>query len=233
MLKERSDWYPTTEAGKREMFQAIFANIDDVDQTLKMDATIAARLKAIAEMYLAYDGNLNLNRAALKALEEGFETIQTGNPQIDPMPVAPKYHALALPAGDFVGIEKEMRDIRRYMKGLPTWTTNMGDVLKMNGREAAGRNENEMSPAVKIKQIEGVKIYVLTKKEGMDGIEYQWRIAGDGEWQLLKNSGESDDFLEISIEAGTARKIEIRAHFLKKFKQIGVWSPTYNLRVGA
>lgn len=231
-MNESSDWYPNTDAGKYDMFTAIFNNIDDVDITLKMEKIIKDRLKEIAEVYLAYDENLKLNRAALEAQSTGFQTIQKGKKGKDAMPTTAKYHPLVIPAGDFVGMETEVREIRRYMKGLFTWTENMGDILKMNGKPATGRNENEMSPTVKIKQIEGVKLYVNTKKEGFQGVEYQWRVAGSGEWKLLKNSGTADDILEIPIAEGTAQKIELRAIFLKKFKQTGIWSPTYNLTVG-
>ncbi len=231
-MQENSDWYPQTNAEKHDMFTAIFTNIDEVDLTLKMEKVHKDRLKQIAEMYLAYDENLKLNRAALKAQETGFQTIQTGEKGADPMPALPKYHLLTLPEGDFVGMETEIRDLRRYMKGLFTWTDNMGDILKMNGKASTARNEDEMFPNVNIKQIEGLKIYTNAKKEGMDGIEYQWRIAGASVWQPLMNSGEADTILEIPIETGKAEKIELRAIFLRKFKRVGKWSPTYNATVG-
>lgn len=232
-MTNSNDWYPRTEAGKREMFTAIFVNIDDVDVTLQMEPAHKDRLKNIAKMYLAFDENLQLNRAALKGEETGFQTIQDGEKGVDPMPAPPKFHALVIPAGDFVGMETEVRDLRRYMKGLFTWTENMGDVLKMNGKETTGKNPDEMSPSIEIKQIEGVKIYTHTRKEGMDGAEFQWRVAGATLWQPLTNSGEAETILEIPIEEGTAHKIELRAIFLKKLKRVGIWSPTYNATVGA
>lgn len=231
-MTESTDWYPRTLEGEREMYQAIFANFDDVNIKLKASDEVATRIKAIAQIFLAYDENLRLNEAAVEALSKAFKAIRTGKKGVDSMPLTPTFHDLVIPAGDFVGIETEMREIRRYLKGLFTWTDNMGDILKMNGKEATTRNENEMSPSVKIKQVVDVSIYVSTKKEGMDGVEYQWRIAGTEDWKFLKNSGETDDILEIPLAEGSAQKIELRAHFLKKFKRVGIWSPTYNLIIG-
>ena len=231
-MTQNSDWYPTTLEGEREMYSAILANLDEVDTTLKMEAAKKTRLLEMAQAFVAYDENLTLNRAAVKSLGTGFKTLMDGKKGSDPMPEPPKYHELTLPAGDFVGMENEMREMRRYMTGLFTWTENMGDVLKLNGRETDAPNLNELSPDVKIKQVEGRNVYVSTKKEGMDGTEYQWRIAGETIWQPLMNSGEADAILEIPIAPGEAKKIELRAIFLRKFKRVGIWSPTYNASVG-
>src|SRR5215204_4899326 len=102
----------------------------------------------------------------------------------------------------------------------------------MNGKETDAPNLNELSPDVKIKQVEGRNVYVTAKKEGMDGIEYQWRVAGESVWQPLTNSGEADAILEIPIAEGEAKKIELRAIYLRKFRRVGIWSPTYNASVG-
>lgn len=230
-MAENTDWYPRTLEGEREMYSAISANLEEVDTTLKMDAAKKTRLLAMAQAFVAYDENLTLNRAAVKSLGTGFKTMMDGKKGSDPMPELPKYHELTLPAGDFVGMENEMREMRRYMTGLFTWTENMGDVLKMNGKETDAPNLNELSPDVKIRQVEGRNVYVNTKKEGMDGIEYQWRVADESVWQPLMNSGEADAILEIPIAAGEAKKIELRAIFLRKFKRVGIWSPTYNASV--
>ena len=37
-MTEKEDWYPTTQEGEREMYAAITANIDDVDEKLGMEA---------------------------------------------------------------------------------------------------------------------------------------------------------------------------------------------------
>ena len=230
-MANNSDWYPDSLEGEREMYSAILANLDEVDTTLKMEAAKKTRLLEMAQAFVAYDENLTLNRAAVKSLGTGFNTLMNGEKGSDPMPEPPKYHELTLPAGDFVGMENEMREMRRYMTGLFTWTENMGDVLKMNGKETNAPNLGELSPDVKIKQVEGRNVYVTTKKEGMDGTEYQWRVAGENLWQPLVNSGDAETVLEIPVETNKASKIEIRAIFLRKFRRVGVWSATYTISV--
>lgn len=232
-MAKAEDWYPNTQAGENEMYEAILANIEDVDATLQMQPDKKTRLMEMAQVFIEFYEKMQLNRAAVKSLGTAFSTVMKGKKGEDPMPALPEFHKLALIAGDFVGMESEMREMRRYMTGLFTWTESMGDVLKMNGIEHESRNPDEMSPSLNLSDVQGNAIRVRTRKEGMDGIEYQWRVAGASVWQPLTNSGEAETVLEIPIEAGTAQKIEIRAIFLKKFKRVGNWSPTYNAAVGS
>lgn len=226
------DWYPTTQAGEREMYAAIAANLDDVDVDLQMDAAKKTRLLAMANLFIAFYDNMLLNRAAVKGMNTDFHTIMTGNPSVDPMPTAADFQPLVMPAGNFVGMVAELRDIRRYMTGLFTWKASMGDVLKLNGIEGETDNPDTMSPSLKITQVAGSAVHTSARKNGMDGIEYQYRTTDSDVWQPLVSSGEADTILEIPVPAGEAQKIEIRAIYLKKFKRVGVWSPIYTVAVG-
>ena len=186
----------------------------------------------MAQVFVEFYDNLLLNRAAEKSLGTAFSSVMHGKKGEDPMPALPVFHNLTLPVGDFVGMESEMREMRRYMKGLFTWTESMGDVLKMNGKESGAKTPlNEMIPALKLSDPEENKIISRVKKNGMDGVEYQWRIAGEQVFQPLIKSGESETVLEIPIQAGTTHKIEIRAIYILKFRRVGNWSPTYNTAV--
>jgi hypothetical protein len=231
-MADRDDWYPNTQAGEREMYAAILANIDEVDKTLNMEADTKLRLKNVAQVFIGFYDNLLLNRAAGKSLGTAFSTVMHGKKGTDPMPALPLFHNLTLPVGDFVGLETEMREIRRYMIGLFTWTDSMGDVLKMNGSKSENQLQpGEMSPALRLSDAEVNKITSRAKKQGMDGIEYQWRVAGEEIWQPLIISGEAETILEIPVSSGAAYKIEIRAIFVQKFRRVGNWSPTYNATV--
>lgn len=225
------DWYPNTNEGEREMFGAIFDNIDEVDETLQMEPDKKTRLKAMAQCFNAYYDNLSHNRAAVKAEGTGFTTLMKGKKGIDPMPAKTDFNELTLPAGDFVGMEAEMRDMRGYMKGLFTWSENMGDILRINGKSVKPPPPGEKSPTLDFGKIDGNLVPVRAKKEGEDGIEYQWRVAGENIFQPLVNSGDAETVLEIPVEAGKAIKVEIRAIFLRKFKRVGVWSSITTLSV--
>lgn len=231
-MAQDSDWYPTTQAGEREMYAAIAANLDEVDADLKMDAAKKKRLLEMANLFIAFYDNMLLNRAAVKGMNTDFHTIMTGNPSVDPMPTPTDFQPLTMPAGNFVGMVAELRDIRRYMTGLFTWKASMGDVLKLNGIAGETDNPDTMSPSLKITQVAGNEVHTSARKNGMDGIEYQYRAADSDVWQPLTNSGDADTILEIPIPAGEAQKIEIRAIYLKKFKRVGVWSPIYTVAVG-
>lgn len=230
-MAQDSDWYPTTQARENEMYKAIFANIDAVNATLGADVNTINRFKDIAGVFIDYYKNINLNEAAIKALNQGFKTVRKGKKGTDPMPVPPVFHPLVLPAGDFVGLVEEVRGIRRYLTGLMTWSNSMGDILRMNGRESTSKNPDEMSPSVEIGKIEDKTVTLTAPKEGTDATEYQWREAGEENWNPLIVSGERTTTIKIPTEKPAA-KIELRAHFQKKYKRTGNWSPTYNFAVG-
>lgn len=227
------DWFPSTRAEQNVMFGNFNAKIDNYKSVFNLDDQLLGKLHTICETFLEVYQKVEQNRAAGANLTAWQDQIFNGEPKGDPVPKAPTFVAINVPADAFIGIFEEFRDLVGFLKKNPNYTENIGLDLMIVATEAEQANAEDISPNLKLSLKNDVSVEIMFKKSDSDSIEIQYRKAGTENWLLADKATTSPatHTPQLTI-AGQAEKFEYRAIYLQKNQRTGSWSPIYSVTAG-
>ena len=122
------------------------------------------------------------------------------------------------------GIEERTRAIARQIKGDLEYSDADGQLLGIVGSSTTAPLNPSMAPDFTLRSLAGFDLEATFRKQGMDALKFQFRYKG-GTWQsagfLLNSPG---TFAVSPSTPGTAEQIEVRAIFMLKNDETGVYS---------
>ncbi|MBK9165214.1 MAG: hypothetical protein IPM21_15165 [Acidobacteria bacterium] len=145
-------------------------------------------------------------------------------------PAAPLFPAP--PAGSLtIGAVDQFIELRNRIVAAPGFNESIGFDLGLLGPEHRPKDEAEVFPELKFKVTNGGTINVTGSLQGTDAVRIE-KKAGDGEFTtaafLTITPG---DFQLTTTTPGAVERVALRAIFIRKNKDYGNFSPTYNVVV--
>jgi hypothetical protein len=231
-MKNR-DWFPSTRAEQNVMFVNFNAKIDNYKTVLGISTELIAKLHTICNTFIEVYQKVKQNRAADANMTSWQDKIFLGTPKGDPVPQAPTFVPINVPADASIGIFAEFREIVGFLKSNLSYTENIGLDLMIVATEGDQANAENISPDLKLSLKNDVSVEIVFKKLDFDSIEIQYRKAGTENWLLADKATTSPTMHTPQLTAaGQAEKFEYRGGYLQKNQRTGNWSPIYSVTVG-
>lgn len=231
-MKNR-DWFPSTRAEQNVMFVNFNAKINNYKTVFGLTDPLLAKLHTICDTFIEVYQKVEQNRAANSNLTSWQEKIFNGTPKGDPVPQAPTFVAITVPADAFIGIFAEFRELVGFLKSNPDYTENIGLDLMIVANDAEQANAENISPDLKLTLKNDVSVEIAFKKLDFDAIELQYRKAGAENWLPADKATTSPTMHTPQLTvAGQTEKFEYRGSYLQKNQRTGNWSPIYSVTVG-
>ncbi len=231
-MKNR-DWFPSTRAEQNVMFVNFNAKINNYKTVFGLTDPLLAKLHTICDTFIEVYQKVEQNRAANSNLTSWQEKIFNGTPKGDPVPQAPTFVAITVPADAFIGIFAEFRELVGFLKSNPDYTENIGLDLMIVANDAEQANAENISPDLKLTLKNDVSVEIAFKKLDFDAIEIQYRKAGAENWLPADKATTSPTTHTPQLTvAGQTEKFEYRGSYLQKNQRTGNWSPIYSVTVG-
>lgn len=230
MIAKR-DWLNKPLAELNVMFTNVNGKIDDYKTEYGLTDDWIARVKLICQTFTtAYTGVVQ-NRATATDMNKWFELLLKGEPQGSPAAAAPVFQTITLPAGAFIGLIDEFREMIRFFKANAAYTLADGENLMIVPQNEASRNVDEATPGLDISVNANGEVRVEYIKDEFSGLELQWRKINQAMWQLADKSTETA-IIFTPEDITPPEKIELRGVYLLKNNRVGNWSPVYSLTIG-
>lgn len=227
------DWMPSTRAGKNAMFTNFVAKIANYETTFGLTAGQMDAFRTICNSYIEIYDKTEQIRASNKDLTAWQRAIFIGEPRGNVAPNPPTFAPIIMPAGAFIGIYEEFRELVGYIKNHPAYTENIGHDLMIVGEDSNGDSLTDGSPELKLAAKNDTQVEIAFKKGEANAIEIQYRKAGTENWLLADKPTNSPILHSPQFTSpDQAEKFEYRAIFLAKNQRIGAWSPIYTITVG-
>lgn len=227
----RKDWLKKSLPELNVMFTNVNGKIDDYKTEYELTDDWIARIKLICQTFTTAYAGVVQNRATATDMNKWFELLLKGEPQGSKAAAAPEFQTIALPAGAFIGLIDEFREMIRFFKANAAYTLADGENLMIVPQNEASRNIDEAAPDLKIFGDVNGNVRVEYVKDEFSGLELQWRKVNQAMWQLADKSTET---VVIFTPEGITppEKIELRGVYLLKNRRVGNWSPVYSLTIG-
>ncbi|CAN5310289.1 hypothetical protein BH10ACI1_BH10ACI1_16480 [soil metagenome] len=159
--------------------------------------------------------------------------VRNGSP-LDPVSAYPADTIAALPFPTVpAGAETRYNERRRRYKSAKGYTKEIGIALGLE-KPAQARIQSELlTAAATLKDLGNYQAQGEFKKQGMNGMAFQWRVKGTEKWSNAINALQSPVVFGITEPAteGAAVQIEVRCRLLQGNTQVGNWSPIYLLTI--
>lgn len=221
-----ADYYPTNRDARAAWHANLAAVIGDFKTkygipTAIIDAIVADNLWM--QFWVAYRNSFD---ASSQQLTKYFNTIAGGSEQ----PEAPLAFDIAgpdtPPAEVPPGIEKRVRDLASFIKGnKAVYAEADGELLGIVPDEETKEAVDNMTASFTLTTQAEFKLKADFKKNGMDGIRFEYRYIG-GTWNpagvLLTSGGK---FTVPPSEPGVAQQVEIRGIYIQGNDDVGNFSP--------
>lgn len=232
-MVESIDWYPSTRAAQRVMYQNVEAKIDSYRGKYDLSGDFLTRVHACCLTFIEGFDKLEQNKATGKQLTGWFNNILTGEPAGDPAPPPPVFQIVNLPGGAFIGLETVFRELMGFFKANPVYDEADGEDLMIVATDQSGEASEDATPVLKLGVSSSNVVSIEWKKSGFDALELQYRKAGTEMWQAADKSTEKIiEFTAPLTTPGVPEKFEFRGVFLQKNVRVGEWSAIYVITVG-
>lgn len=222
----RKDWLKRPLPELDIMFANVKAKIGGYRVAYGLTTDWLDRVQLVCDTFIAAYTGVSQNRATEKDMNNWFDALLNGEPQGSPASAAPTFQTITLPAGAFIGLLDEFREMMRFFKANPAYTEADGENLMIVAPPSTGRNPADAEPALKASVDVNGEVRVEYTKEEFSGLELQWRKVGTDDWLLADKSTEK---VIVFKPAGikSPDKIELRGVYLLKNQRVGNWSPIY------
>ena len=232
----KSDYMPTDDNGKASTFVLLRDNIGQflatlgiaaADADIVQQAADASRFRAIVD----FCGNMQ-NAAQGWTAEKNYErdggdTAPTG--QI--VPALPAGFPAAVPAG----IVRRFRDLVKRLKAIKSYTFTIGQALGIEGSQQTGPDLSTIQPVITA-MLQGNAVNVGWGWGGnsafLDILEIQVD-RGDGKGWVFLTYDTTPNCTDTFPLPATPAKWKYRAIYRVGDAQVGVWSNTVEITVGA
>jgi len=230
-MTKKKDWLKRPLAELNVMFTNVNGKIDGYQIAYNLNDDWVDRIKLICQTFNTAYTNVVQNRATENEMNKWFDALLNGEPKGSPATAAPTFKPITLPAGAFIGLLDEFREMIRFFKANAAYNLADGENLMIVPPDEGSRNIAEAAPELKVSIDVNGDVSIEYLKEEFSGLELQWRKTGQQMWQFADKSTEKViTFTPSGITS--PEKIEVRGVYLWKNNRVGNWSPVYTLTVG-
>lgn len=227
----KKNWFPRTRSSQRAMFANIKDKVAGYETPLELKPAETARIILICETFLTVHDFVEQVRATAQGLTDWQNLIYDGEGDLkpgDPAPSAPVFQSVALPAGAFVGIFEEFKELVEDIKSSDGYTEAIGEDLMIVGEESAGQDLGELAATLKnIQPMTGYRISLDGSLQGMKMIRVEYRAKGANVPQTASFDKLPAVMTIYPKTAGEPETGHLRAFLLKNNEQVGQASPDY------
>jgi isopentenyldiphosphate isomerase len=215
------------------MFANVLAKIDNYKEPYGLTTEWIARVKLICETFLEAYEKMVQNRATNKQLSDWFDELWTSKTKGEPVPAAPVFQAVDLPVGAFGGLKESFREEIQFFKALKPYKRADGEDLMIVSEEGDEVDFSALVADLDVSVDVDMNVVIDYKIGDTDGLEAQYREAGQTMWQLGDKSNMTPvKFKPVTSTPDQPVKLEVRGVHIVKNKRVGQWSPTHNLTYG-
>jgi hypothetical protein len=230
MAEEETDYFPTDEAGIRQLLLSLKTKAPTYKVLLELTD---AKLQEFSDRSDLYEFLIDYSEL-LDNTKVGFNTakdiIVNGDPKAS-IPVLPSLTVPAPPVDLLVGIIKLTRKDIAKMKLASGYSPEIGEDIGFIKQKAAPASPDTFVPTLELLALIAYHIQVTFKRRGMSGLRIEFRRKG-GEWQRAETAFASPFTFAISpATLGDAEQIEIRAIYMKGNETFGQYSPSYTISI--
>ncbi|MGB2752442.1 MAG: hypothetical protein WBC19_10335 [Pyrinomonadaceae bacterium] len=221
-----SDFYPNNREAVAAWHANLAANIGSVKTKYGITVSVQTQVaedNAWIQFWVAYR---NAFDASSQQLTKYYNTIAGGSEQ----PETPLPFTIAAPVDPPAevppGIEKRARDLASFIKGnKAVYSEADGELLGIVAGEEIKGSLGDMTASFTLTTQAEFKLKADFKKNGMDGIRFEYRHIG-GAWNpagvLLTSGGK---FTVPPTTPGVGQQVEIRGIYIKGNDDVGNFSP--------
>ena len=231
---KNTDWFPRSRAKQLVMCSNLKAKIGNYETLLSFPTAKTARIILICDIFIELYNYVEQVRATTFTLT-GFQNLifnAQGGTQGAVAPEPPVFQTVTLPAGAFVGIFQELRELVDDIKNTDKYTRAIGEDLMIVAPESEEMNLNEVVPALKINALmNDYKVRVEGSLRGFKAIKIEYTAKGavvPQEFFLTKLPG---SIKIIPQQPGNAESGSIRGVFIKDNEEVGQRTPMYPVTI--
>lgn len=223
-------WWPGGMAAQLLLIQNFLAKIAGYQATLGLTIPQVAAITAVCEAFIGAFNATQQSKQTMKAMSQWRRTVFYGEPVGDEAPQAPVFPTVGVVTYTR-GVIAEFKDFRDMIVALPNYTEQIGEDLGIVGTEINPIGPTEAQPVFKSVTANGYTVNLVGSMQGFDGMRVEYRRKG-GDWEnaaFLTNTPAG--FQVTPAVPGGAEAGHVRAVFIKKNEDYGLWSPDYPVTV--
>jgi|CXWL01.1.fsa_nt_gi hypothetical protein len=228
----KKPWFPSGLGNQAAMFSNIKGKIGGYTSVLPITAAQTTQIVLICNTFLTAYEYVEQIRASTSSLIEWRDLIFTGQPTGDPAPATPAYPSVSMPAGAFIGIITEFRELRELIVASPGYTEAIGEDLMIVGEEQGHAPEGSVAPSLNVTTATGYIVNVAGSMQGYDAMRIEYQRAGSTAWNIAAFATKMPANFTISpATPGQPENGRIRAIFIQKNADFGSYSPEYPVTI--
>lgn len=234
MAKRSKDWFPQTRPKQLVMFTNVNQKIGGYKDKLPFPTAKVDRVQLICETFIALYNFVEQTRATAQQLTDYQDLILTadGGTQGEAAPAVPVFQVLTLPAGAFVGLFAEFRELRDDILAADNYTRGIGEDLMIVAAEGEETDAAEIVAAIKPTALaDDYKVRVEGRMQGMKAMRVEYLKKGDTVPQSFYLTNLPAEIKIAPTEAGQPESGSIRAILIENNEDVGQWSPSYRVTV--
>ncbi len=136
----------------------------------------------------------------------------------------PTFPIVTLPELGEPGIIPWVRQLVQRIKASPAYTEQMGENFGFIVNGSEGIAPGEIVPTIKLAALTFGRVEIKFGKQGLDGIQIEWRPKGEQAWQLADKYTSSPAIHEAPSPDDKPQAREYRAILLKKNQAVSQFS---------
>lgn len=233
-MKSRLYWFPTSRPKQLIMFTNVKAKIGGYAAILPLAAAKVTRIELICDIFIALFNYVEQTRATAEQLTEFQALIETaaGNTPGKPAPDAPVFQPLNLPAGAFVGIFEEFKDLVEDIKAADNYTRGIGEDLMIVAPEGTSTPDADIAASIQPQATgSNYKVNIKGSLQGQSAIRVEYYRKGAGVPQSFFFTKLPGEITIVPHTPGEPESGSLRAILLRNNQEIGQWSPDYPVTV--
>lgn len=228
----KKPWFPTSMSDQSAMFLNIKGKISGYTTVLPITAAQTTRIILICDTFMDVFEYVEQMRATTASLIEWRQNVFTGEPTGAAAPAPPAFGTVTLPAGAFIGIITEFKELRELIVASPGYTDAIGEDLMIVGEEQTKAPEGVVAPSLTVTTSAGYSVHAAGSMKGYDAMRIEYQRVGSTAWNIAAFATKMPASFTISpATPGQPENGRIRAIFVQKNVDFGVYSPEYPVTV--
>lgn len=222
-------WFPSSLADRAAWFQNFATNFASLAAGLGFlpaDVTANGADNDTVQALTTYSHSVDMFEKAVTAFRKEVLEGTNGSPAAAP-PAVPAIGAtpISLP-----GVYERLDNLVKRIKLSPTYSEEEGAQLGIIPGKSEPISPDLMQPVLKCSVLPGNVVNVVFKRTGSDGVTVETMVDKETAWTSKGNFFNSPAVLTIPPSTDNLpRAVQVRARYLEKGVQVGLWSETYNV----
>lgn len=223
-----SKWFPTALADRAAWFQNFTTNFAALAAGLGFlpaDVTANGADNDTVQALTTYSYSVDAFEKGVTAFRKEVLEGNNGSPAAAP----PAVPALGATPISLPGVYDRLDNLVKRIKLSPTYSDEEGKQLGIVPSKSDPISPDLMQPALKCSVLPGNVVNVVFKRGDSGGVVVETMVDKETAWTSKGNFFSSPAVLTIPAGPDNLpRAVQIRARYLEKGVQVGLWSETYN-----